>query len=56
LSTSDCAHGCVGTANSDRAGAREDGNVGQQNTFTGRLTPVMLEEVITRAKDLAGLR
>jgi uracil-DNA glycosylase len=27
----------------------------QQNTFTGRLTPAMLEEVLRRARDLAGL-
>ncbi|HEX5597444.1 MAG TPA: uracil-DNA glycosylase [Micromonosporaceae bacterium] len=30
-------------------------HVSQQNTFTGRLTPVMLDEVFTRAKELAGL-
>ncbi|BCJ44445.1 uracil-DNA glycosylase [Actinoplanes ianthinogenes] len=30
-------------------------HVSQQNTFTGRLTPAMLDEVFTRAKDLAGL-
>jgi uracil-DNA glycosylase family 4 len=28
----------------------------QQNTFTGRLTPAMLETVLARARDLAGLR
>jgi hypothetical protein len=27
--------------------------VSQQNTFTGRLTPVMLEAVLTRAKEFA---
>jgi uracil-DNA glycosylase family 4 len=27
----------------------------QQNTFTGKLTPAMLDEVLARAKDLAGL-
>ncbi|MDQ6794584.1 MAG: uracil-DNA glycosylase, partial [Chloroflexota bacterium] len=26
----------------------------QQNTFTGKLTPPMLEAVLARAKDLAG--
>lgn len=30
-------------------------HVSQQNTFTGKLTPAMLREVLTRAKDLAGL-
>jgi uracil-DNA glycosylase len=30
-------------------------HVSQQNTFTGRLTPAMLDEVLTRARRLAGL-
>jgi len=30
-------------------------HVSQQNTFTGRLTPEMLDDVLSRAKDLAGL-
>ncbi|WP_412753636.1 uracil-DNA glycosylase [Krasilnikovia sp. M28-CT-15] len=30
-------------------------HVSQQNTFTGRLTPAMLDEVFGRAKELAGL-
>jgi uracil-DNA glycosylase family 4 len=31
-------------------------HVSQQNTFTGKLTPQMLDEVLERAKQLAGLR
>jgi hypothetical protein len=27
----------------------------QQNTFTGRLTPAMLDDVLERARELAGL-
>jgi uracil-DNA glycosylase len=30
-------------------------HVSQQNTFTGRLTPAMLDEVLRRAKDIAGV-
>jgi uracil-DNA glycosylase len=30
-------------------------HVSQQNTFTGRLTPAMLDDVLGRAKELAGL-
>jgi uracil-DNA glycosylase family 4 len=31
-------------------------HVSQQNTFTGRLTPEMLDQVLQRARQLAGLR
>jgi uracil-DNA glycosylase len=31
-------------------------HVSQQNTFTGRLTEQMLDDVLGRAKELAGLR
>ena len=30
-------------------------HVSQQNTFTGRLTPQMLDDVLLRARELAGL-
>jgi uracil-DNA glycosylase family 4 len=30
-------------------------HVSQQNTFTGRLTPAMLDDVLARARELAGL-
>ena len=30
-------------------------HVSQQNTFTGRLTPVMLVDVLRRAAELAGI-
>jgi uracil-DNA glycosylase family 4 len=30
-------------------------HVSQQNTFTGRLTPAMLDDIMVRAKELAGL-
>ncbi len=32
---------------------REPGYVSQQNTFTGKLTPAMLEDVLITAKTLA---
>jgi uracil-DNA glycosylase len=30
-------------------------HVSQQNTFTGRLTPAMVEAVLSEAKEIAGL-
>ncbi len=33
---------------------REHVHVSQQNTFTGKLTPAMLRDVLGRAKELAG--
>jgi uracil-DNA glycosylase len=30
-------------------------HVSQQNTFTGRLTPEMFDQVLWRARELAGL-
>lgn len=31
-------------------------HVSQQNTFTGKLTPAMLDEIFTRAKEMAGIK
>jgi uracil-DNA glycosylase len=42
-----------------RDGARpvapSPGHVRRQNTFTGRLTPAMLDGILSRAKQIAGL-
>lgn len=50
-------HGCVAVVS--RAGQQLSllgcFHVSQQNTFTGRLTPVMLDDVIAQAKSLAGM-
>ena len=50
-------------AEAQLAGAGDDGlwllgcyHPSQQNTFTGRLTPDMLDDVLGRARDLAGAR
>lgn len=36
-------------------GFRKSVHVSQQNTFTGKLTPAMLRDVLQQAKELAGI-
>jgi uracil-DNA glycosylase len=50
-------HGAQVTLIGDRGPLQLFGcyHVSQQNTFTGRLTPTMLEEVLRSAADAAGL-
>ncbi|HEX6497993.1 MAG TPA: uracil-DNA glycosylase [Micromonosporaceae bacterium] len=48
-------HGVEWTAGPDLPVLLGCYHVSQQNTFTGRLTPDMLDEVFARARDLAGI-
>jgi uracil-DNA glycosylase len=48
-------HGVLARPVPDAPAALACYHVSQQNTFTGRLTPTMLDEVLARAKQLAGL-
>lgn len=52
-------HGVVWTGDPDRAGQIPaligSYHPSQQNTFTGRLTPAMLDDVLSQARRLAGL-
>ena len=48
------AHGVEARAD-DRRWLMGRYHVSQQNTFTGRLTPAMLDEVLLRARQLAGM-
>jgi uracil-DNA glycosylase family 4 len=48
------AHGAEASAKHDRYTLLGCFHPSQQNTFTGRLTPPMIEAVLRRARDLAG--
>jgi uracil-DNA glycosylase family 4 len=48
-------HGAVARVSVDTPVLLGCYHVSQQNTFTGRLTPAMLDDVLARAKELAGL-
>jgi uracil-DNA glycosylase len=48
-------HGAVAQVGGDTPALLGCYHVSQQNTFTGRLTPAMLDDVLARAKELAGL-
>jgi uracil-DNA glycosylase family 4 len=49
------AHGALARVGGDGPALLGCYHVSQQNTFTGRLTPTMLDDVFARAKELAGL-
>jgi uracil-DNA glycosylase family 4 len=48
-------HGALVPSNSTAPALLGSYHVSQQNTFTGKLTPAMLDDVLARAKSLAGL-
>ena len=48
-------HGALARVTPDSPALLGCYHVSQQNTFTGRLTPTMLDAVLARAKELAGL-
>jgi uracil-DNA glycosylase len=48
-------HGALARVSADTPALLGCYHVSQQNTFTGRLTPTMLDAVLARAKELAGL-
>jgi len=48
-------HGALAQVGTDGPALLGCYHVSQQNTFTGRLTPAMLDDVLARAKELAGL-
>jgi uracil-DNA glycosylase family 4 len=48
-------HGALVPSNSAAPALLGSYHVSQQNTFTGKLTPAMLDDVLARAKSLAGV-
>jgi uracil-DNA glycosylase len=48
-------HGALAQVGADAPALLGCYHVSQQNTFTGRLTPTMLDDVLGQAKELAGL-